>query len=126
MGMLLLRADDTAMGWMHDVWNTLHTGEADPLTQDMVVRRWVFEDDAAWVGDLLQRAHVLKFIGKFCWLLDAQPQEHLLERRNSISRLLAQTCRPAQLPTASILPVRAGPAAPRSLRGDASHAKTSK
>jgi len=96
--MLLLRADDFAMGWMHDVWSALHKNCEDPLTQEMVVQRWVFERDDAWVDQLAQRAQVLKFIGKFCWPLDAQPREHLFERNNCLGRALAYACRSPDMP----------------------------
>merc|ERR1712039_625210 len=87
----LLRADDGALGWILDLEDP-EDPDLSWTTSAIAGRhgaRWLYNDDAEWVGNLLLRAPVLKFIGLHAGLFDAQPMAHLLRDGSNISRLLA-------------------------------------
>eukprot|EP00929_Paragymnodinium_shiwhaense_P008590 TRINITY_DN112549_c0_g1_i1.p1 TRINITY_DN112549_c0_g1~~TRINITY_DN112549_c0_g1_i1.p1 ORF type:complete len:304 (-),score=26.34 TRINITY_DN112549_c0_g1_i1:16-927(-) len=90
--MLLLRADDAALGWILDLAGTYTMGES-WLAQRVAARhcaRWLYRDDLAWVDGLLQRAPLLKFIGCHAATLDRQSVSNLLRPGSCANHLLTR------------------------------------
>lgn len=82
--MMLIRADDAALGWMQELNNVGSDVEA--------AARWLYTRNDRWVDDIASKAPVVKFIGLHCRALDRQPWCHVVARDRSLARLLAIGC----------------------------------
>jgi len=82
-GMVLLRADDTALWHLNEAdvkWNTT-----------AALQKWLGNCEVDWLKHVLAHCPVLKFMKQFATLLDKQPQARYLEEagfaKSSISQL---------------------------------------
>ncbi len=85
-----LHSADAALGWIREL-----DGVGENWTQTNVVghhaARWLYKNDTAWVGDLLTRSPVLKFVGVHASIFDNQSEENLLRPGTCMHFLLDQT-----------------------------------